>query len=300
LNQVAKYSDPIGHIVGDIFWLPPVIPEVGLGVDREVRMLKIMSLISFSAMVGTCYGDSIGPDFNPISTAYVHGPVDQAVQDLVDQFQLWALHKAKDPNWNNNMIAIPRADTSKTVGGSQPLTQEIMDDAASSAAKDIAYSDPLERILSYNLAYQTTVADFLKMEKESIVRELANGDPEKAKTLLEVKHTLLDIAHGNAPVDAKVLGPAVMVADVEKELHSDSYCQPISCDRPRMRVPIMIFGKELDKIQASGLIPQEQLASLEETAVESYFFVQNSEGRWMFEEVIVDGIGWMQAKTSFY
>jgi hypothetical protein len=39
---------------------------------------------------------------------------------------------------------------------------------------------------------------------------------------------------------------------------------------------------------------------LEETAVESYFFVQNSEGRWMFEEVIVDGIGWMQAKTSFY
>ena len=62
----------------------------------------------------------------------------------------------------------------------------------------------------------------------------------------------------------------------------------------------MIFGKELDKIQASGLIPQEQLASLEETAVESYFFVQNSEGRWMFEEVIVDGIGWMQAKTSFY
>jgi hypothetical protein len=82
VNQVAKYSDPIGHIVGDIFWLPPVIPEVGLGVDREVRMLKIMSLISFSAMVGTCYGDSIGPDFNPISTAYVHGPVDQAVQDL--------------------------------------------------------------------------------------------------------------------------------------------------------------------------------------------------------------------------
>jgi hypothetical protein len=67
-----------------------------------------------------------------------------------------------------------------------------------------------------------------------------------------------------------------------------------------MRVPIMIFGKELDKIQASGLIPQEQLASLEETAVESYFFVQISEGRWMFEEVIVDGIGWMQAKTSFY
>ena len=34
-----------------------------------------------------------------------------------------------------------------------------MDDAALSAAKDIAYSDPLERILSYNLAYQTTVSD---------------------------------------------------------------------------------------------------------------------------------------------
>jgi hypothetical protein len=95
----------------------------------EVRMMKILSLISFSVMVGTCYGDSIGPDFNPISTAYVHGPADQAVQDLVDQFQLWALHKAKDPNWSNYMIAIPRADTSKTVDGSQPLTQEIMDDA---------------------------------------------------------------------------------------------------------------------------------------------------------------------------
>jgi hypothetical protein len=270
-------------------------------------MLKIMSLISFSVMVGTCsvmvgtcYGDAIGPDLNPISTAYVHGPVDQGVQDLVDRFQLWALHKAKDPNWNNAMIAIPRADTSKTVDGSRPLTQEIMDDAALSATKDIGYSDPVERILSYKLAYQTTVADFLRMENESIIRELANGDSEKAKTLLEVKQTLLAIANGNAPVDAKVLGPAVMVADVEKELHSDSYCRTVSCDRPRMKVPIMLFGKEFDKIQTTALIPQEQVASLEQMAVESYYFVQNSEGHWMFEEVIVDGIGWMRAKTSFY
>ena len=67
-----------------------------------------------------------------------------------------------------------------------------------------------------------------------------------------------------------------------------------------MKVPIMLFGKEFDKIKISGLIPQEQLASLEEMAVETYYFVQDSEGRWIFEEVIVDGIGWMQAKTSFY
>jgi hypothetical protein len=263
-------------------------------------MMKILSLIFFSVMVGTCYADSMEPDFNPVSAAYVRGPVDQAVQDLVDQFQLWALHKAKDPNWNNNMIAIPRADTSKTVHGSQPLTQEIMDDAASSAARDIGYSDPLERILSYDLAYQTTVADFLNMDNETIVRELANGDQEKAKPLLEVKLTLLDIAHGNAPVDAKVLGPAVMIADVGKELHSDIYCQTISCDRLRMKVPVMLFGKELDKIRTTGLIAQEQLTSLEETIVENYIFAQNSEGHWIFEEVLVDGIGWMQAKTSFY
>jgi hypothetical protein len=264
-------------------------------------MMKIMSLISFSAMVGTCYGDSIEPIFNPISTASVHGPVDPAVQDLVDQFQLWALHKAKDRNWNNNMIAIPRADTNKTVDGSQPVTQAIMDDAASSAAKDIGYSDPVERILSYSLAYQITVADFLGMDKQTIVSELASGDAEKAKPLLEVRHALLDITNGDAPVDAKVLGSAEIVADVAKALHSDIYCQTISCDRPRMRVSIMLFGKELDEIQTTDLIPQEQLASLKETtAIESYVFVQDSEGHWLFEEAIVDGIGWMQAKTSFH
>ena len=262
-------------------------------------MIKILSLISFSVMMGTCYAHSIGPDFNPVSAAYTHGPVDQAVQDLVDQFQLWALHKAKGPNWNVNMIAIPRADTSETVHGSQPLTQEIMDNAALNAASDIGYSDPLERILSYNLAYQTTVADFLKMDNETIVRELASGDPEKARSLLEVKLTLLDISRGNAPVDAEVLGPAVMVTDVRRELHSDIYCEPISCDRPRMKVPVMLFGKELNKIRRTGLMSQEQLNILG-TAVESYIFVQNSEGHWIFEEVLVDGIGWMRAKTAFY
>lgn len=262
-------------------------------------MIKISSLISFSVMMGTCYADSIGSSSNPVSTAFAHGQVDQAVQDLVDQFQLWALHKAKGTAWNINMIAIPRVDTRETILGSRPLTQEVMDNAALSAASDIGYSNPIERILSYNLAYHTTVAEFLEMDNETIVRDLASGDAERAKSLLEVKFTLLEISGGTAPVDAEVLGPPVMIADVGKELHSDIYCETIPCDKPRMKVSVMLFGKELDKIRRTGLIPQEQLDSLT-TTVESYIFVQNSEGHWLFQEVLVDGIGWMRAKTTFY
>ena len=259
--------------------------------------LATVSALSLAAIYySVLHAGQGGMDVIVNKANYKAGAADPAVQNIVDQFQTWALAKRVNPNTPNDLIVIPTANTNKEIlGNGTRLTQEIMDKAASDAARDFGHELPMERIMSAKIKMR--IGDFMQKSDEFILKYIAHNNPEKQKVWIEAREALRAKAAKKDFVKAKVLGPAEMV-NMQREGHSASYCRPISCDIPRMKVPVRLFADIIEKLESSGVLDEKDLAEIKQATTFNYYFVQKPNGQWAFQEVAV-GVGWMLTKTSF-
>ena len=254
---------------------------------------------AFARQDGLTFDSKKGP-------AIIGGPVDPAMQALVDQFQLWALHKTYNPGTPNTMIKLPAADTKKSVGGTfKKMDQVTYDSKIASAAKNLGYSTPLQALMSFRFKlgiFSLSVGELVD-KSPAQVRELLRGEmsEEQITAAVELRSLIKEMAEGKRPVDAKVLGSAVPVADINKELRSPRYCPATSPTRPcepRIKMSVQVFASVTDKAIAAGLATKEQLAPLMSLSISTYYFMLKTDptthvSQWVLEEVPYQGIGRM-------
>lgn len=265
-------------------------------ISLQLAAVSVLSILAFS--YNGSHAGSAGMELaSSGKKKYAVGAVDPAVQKLVDQFHAWALAKTINPNTTNIAIAIPTANTSKRIkGNGTKLTQEIMNDAAITAARDFGYGFPMQHILNADIGIK--LSKFMVSTDEFIYKHIAHKTDSKQKALLEARDILRKLNNKEIPLEAKVLGPAEMV-DMYKETRKDHYCKTVSCDVPRMKVVARLIATPFNKLQAAGVLDDEDLEAFREATTFTYYFVQK-DGQWAFEEVNVGyGVGFMLAKTSF-
>ena len=258
----------------------------------QLAVFSCLSILNHS----NAYGRG-GMELHSSKMKYTEGEASREDQEMVDQFQAWALAKTINPNTPNDMVVIATADTRKTLNAGTPLTQKIMDDVTINAAKDFGYALPLRNIMRADLGI--SIGEFVQKSDDFILRYIAKNNPEKLKVWIEARESLKAKLARRDFIHAKVLGPGVDV-NIQQDRRSPQYCRPISCEVPRRKLTVRVFA-DIDKLQASRVLDENDLAGLKAATTVQYYFVKNPEtGKWAFQEVFPGyGLGAILTVTSF-